>query len=94
MTKRKEMPMSEKKTYRLDVAYEYIADGTFEGSLDLLFKAIPEVDVRILAVRGPGGGWPHLEIAVSPEDVQALKVWYLGEDGEDEEFAEFKDTEI
>lgn len=86
--------MSEKKTYRLDVAYEYIADGTFEGSLDLLFKAIPEVDVRILAVRGPGGGWPHLEIAVSPEDVQALKVWYLGEDGDDEEFADFEVTEI
>ena len=86
--------MSEKKTYRLDVAYEYVADGTFEGSLDLLFKSIPEVDVRILAVRGAGGGWPELEIAVSPEDVQALKVWYLGEDGEDEEFAEFEVTEI
>ena len=76
--------MSEKKTYRLDVAYEYVADGTFEGSLDLLFKAIPNVDVRIL----------HLEIAVSPEDVQALKVWYLGEDGDDEEFAEFEVTKI
>lgn len=94
MTKRKETLMSEKKTYRLDVAYEYIADGTFEGSLDLLFKSIPKVDVRILAVRGPGGGWPHLEIAVSPEDVQALKVWYLGEDGDDEDFAEFEVTEI
>jgi hypothetical protein len=82
--------MSEKKTYRLDVAYEYIGDGTFEGSLDSLLKSIPEAEVRILAVRGLSGGWPDLEITVSPEDVQALKVWYLGEDSSDEDFAGFE----
>lgn len=75
--------MNEKKTYEFDVAYEYVADGTFEGSLDLLFKAIPNADVRILAIKGPGGGWPQIQVTVSPEQVPALKNWYLGEDDED-----------
>jgi len=82
--------MNEKKTYEFDVAYDGVADGTFEGSLDLLFNAIPKAEVRVLAIKGPGGGWPQILVTVPTDKIEALKNWYLGEDSTVEDLADYE----
>lgn len=81
--------MNEKKTYELDVAYDTVY-GTFDNSLTALFDAIPKAEVRVLAMKGAGGGWPTIQVTVSPDEIEALKVWYLGEDEDIEELNDFE----
>lgn len=81
--------MNEKKTYQMDVAYEGVF-GSFDDSLVALFDAIPKADVRVLTMRGAGGGWPTIQVTVSIDEIEALKNWYLGEDDNVEEMADFE----
>jgi hypothetical protein len=85
--------MNEKKTYEMDVAYDTVY-GTFDNSLIALFDAIPKAEVRVLTMNGASGGWPTIQVTVSPDEIEALKVWYLGEDGDIEDLDDLAVTEM
>ncbi len=52
--------------FEMDVAY----DETFEEMLEEWGQKYPYVFVRMIQLRGPGGGWPVLEIAIPESEAK------------------------
>ena len=63
----------------VDIAFE---DEEFGETLERLAKAVPEAFVKVWKYRGPGGGWPAVEIILPREQIPLFAKWYCEDDAE------------
>lgn len=77
------------KSIDIDIAWDdsYGSGENLGTQLEALRKLIPNSFVRVLKYKGPGGGWPNIEI-VFPEDQSEVLAEWLGRTDDMEFFYE------
>jgi len=78
------------KKLDFDLAFDLKSDFSFESDfmelLAELGKKFPEVFVRIIELRGPAGGWPHVEVVAPEERLAEFAEWYCGDASDVEDY--------
>lgn len=69
--------------FETDIAYE---DETFEQVLARLGEQVPSASVRVIKLKGSGGGWPTIEVTIPKDEIKKFADWFCG--GEDDAEAE------
>jgi hypothetical protein len=71
--------MTQYKKFEIDIAFE---DESFEEVLQRLGKALPNVFVRIIHLKGSGGGWPNIEVVLPENEIRAFAEWFCKDDAD------------